>query len=218
MNFIYHIATRADWERARRDGSYTTSTVGRTLAEEGFIHASQAAQVADVANRFYRGVPDLVVLVIDPDRVRAEIRHEHVPGAGAAPFPHIYGPLNADAVVAARPLAPGRDGTFTFDPAGLAPKHRAGLPRRFRGISRTIIPWRSGAPDNSKKRCERAARGQARTFGVINRFSLRGGAASPGTRSTRAGSTVSPSPSRCDDQTPSRAVSRPDLIAAVNSW
>lgn len=120
MNFIFHIATAGDWERARRDGAYATSTIGRTLAEEGFIHASQAFQVADVANRYYRGVPDdLVVLVIDPARVRAPVRFERVPGA-PEPFPHIYGPLNPDAVVAARPLAPGPDGTFAFtaDPAG----------------------------------------------------------------------------------------------------
>ena len=37
---IYHIAVRADWERALADGAYTRSTVDRTLAEEGFIHAS----------------------------------------------------------------------------------------------------------------------------------------------------------------------------------
>ena len=116
MRLIYHIATRANWERARRDGQYTTSTIGRTLAEEGFIHASGPEQVADVANRYYKGVPDdLVVLVIDADRVLAEIRYEEVPGA-AAPFPHIYGPLNADAVLAACPLPVGQDGEFAFSP------------------------------------------------------------------------------------------------------
>lgn len=116
MSWIYHIATRADWEQARRDGAYTISTASRTLAQEGFIHASQAAQVAAVANMFYRGVPgDLVVLVIDPGRVRAEIRYEDVPGA-SAPFPHIYGPLNTDAVLAVHPLPPGPDGEFTFAP------------------------------------------------------------------------------------------------------
>src|ERR1700751_2741353 len=102
---IYHIATLADWERARADGEYTRSSVDKTLAEEGFIHASQASQVARTANRFYREVPgDLVLLVIDPALLRAEVRYEDVPGA-ELPFPHIYGPLNVDAVVAAPPFA-----------------------------------------------------------------------------------------------------------------
>ena len=112
VTLIYHIAAAADWEQARRDGQYTTSTRGRTLAEEGFIHASTAAQVALVANAYYQGVPDLVLLVIDPERVRPELRYEHVPGQDQ-PYPHIYGPLNADAVLAARPFA--ADGQFAFD-------------------------------------------------------------------------------------------------------
>ena len=114
MRRIYHIATGSDWARAQRDGEYSTSTIGRSLADEGFIHTSRATQVADVANRFYRGVPDeLVLLVIDPDFVRAPIRYEHVPGA-EDPFPHIYGPLNPDAVVAERPFRPALDGLFSF--------------------------------------------------------------------------------------------------------
>ena len=118
MSRIYHIATRSDWARAQRDGAYATSTIGRSLADEGFIHASQASQVADVANSFYRGLPDeLVLLVIDPDRVRAPIRYEHVPGA-EDPFPHIYGPLNPDAVLVARPFSPSPDGSFTFPDPG----------------------------------------------------------------------------------------------------
>jgi glutathione S-transferase len=105
---------RADWERARADGEYTRSTVDKTLAEEGFIHASQASQVVRTANKFYRDVPgDLVLLVIDPGLLRAELRYEDVPGA-ELPFPHIYGPLNADAVVDARPFAAGPDGAFAF--------------------------------------------------------------------------------------------------------
>jgi uncharacterized protein (DUF952 family) len=111
---IYHIAVRADWERALADGAYTRSTVDKTLAEEGFIHASQASQVARTANTYYRDVPgELVLLVIDPARVSAEVRYEDVPGA-ELPFPHIYGPLNVDAVLAVVPLAPGPDGTFGF--------------------------------------------------------------------------------------------------------
>ena len=113
MTLIYHIATAADWERARRDGRYTTSTRGRTLAGEGFIHASTAAQVAPVADAFYRDAPDLVLLVIEAERVGPPIRYERVPGQ-PDPYPHIYGPLNLDAVVETRPLAPGPDGQFSF--------------------------------------------------------------------------------------------------------
>jgi uncharacterized protein (DUF952 family) len=113
--FIYHIAVAADWARAGQDGRYTMSTRGRTLAEEGFIHASTAEQVALVANAFYQGEPDLLLLVIDVARVDSEIRYEHVPGQ-AQPYPHIYGPLNIDAVVQTRPFPPDPDGQFSYDP------------------------------------------------------------------------------------------------------
>jgi uncharacterized protein (DUF952 family) len=114
---IYHIATRADWEHALKDGEYTRSSLDKTLAQEGFIHASQAAQVAGTANKFYRGVPgDLVLLVIDVGLLQPEVRYEDVPGA-ELPFPHVYGPLNISAVVDVRPFAPGPDGTFAFTAA-----------------------------------------------------------------------------------------------------
>src|SRR5581483_6340247 len=102
MNKIYHIAARSDWEQARRDGEYTMSTRGRTLAEEGFIHCSTADQVAGVANLFYNGATDLVLLVIDPAKVGSKIQYDDVPGQ-PKPYPHIYSPLNTDAVVEVRP-------------------------------------------------------------------------------------------------------------------
>jgi glutathione S-transferase len=107
VTVIYHVAEAADWERAQRDGQYTMSTRGRTLAEEGFIHASTAEQVPLVAAAYYRDAQDLVLLVIDAERVRPELRYEHVPGQ-EDPYPHIYGPLNLDAVVETRRFqAPG---------------------------------------------------------------------------------------------------------------
>ncbi len=118
MEWLYHIATVPDWERAQRDGEYRTSTRGRSLSEEGFIHASTAAQVLPVANALYVDERhDLVLLVLDTSRIGPEIRHEQVPG-GQDPFPHIYGPLDVAAVVEAVPLE--RDGPAGFRwPPGL---------------------------------------------------------------------------------------------------
>src|SRR6266567_4671013 len=106
----------ADWEQALADGEYTTSTRGLTLAGQGFIHASTARQVTGVANSFYQGAPDLLLLVIDTGKLTAPLRYDEVPGSGE-PFPHIYGPLNTGAVIQALPFPPGPDGTFSFSPS-----------------------------------------------------------------------------------------------------
>jgi uncharacterized protein (DUF952 family) len=96
---IFHLALAADWESALRLGEYAVSTRGRTLAEEGFIHASRADQWPGVRERFYADVSEpLVLLVIDPTRLAATVREEPVPGT-AETFPHVYGPINLDAVV-----------------------------------------------------------------------------------------------------------------------
>ncbi len=86
---IYHITTREAWEAV--DDAYQADT----LASEGFIHCSTTAQLKGVAEVRFAGRPGLVLLSIDPDRVRPEIRCE---GSGGS-FPHIYGPLNRDAVL-----------------------------------------------------------------------------------------------------------------------
>lgn len=108
---IFHIALESDWREAQRKGEYTTSTLGRTLAEEGFIHASREDQVKQVSDAFYRRVrKPLVCLHIDTDKLGPQWREDPV---GDDTFPHIYGPLNLDAVTAARPW------------------HRSGRPKAF---------------------------------------------------------------------------------------
>ena len=103
---IFHIATRDVWDEAARAGEYRADT----LETEGFIHCSEAHQVAEVANVRFRGREDLVLLWIDPARVRAEIKYEDA-SDGSGKFAHIYGPLNTDAV--ARVTAYREDcGTF----------------------------------------------------------------------------------------------------------
>lgn len=99
---IFHIATDADWRRTLETGTYTTSTVGRTLAEEGFIHASRRDQVPGVFDRYYADLDaHLVLLTIDPRRLEAGVRLDPV---GDDTYPHVLGPINRSAVVDVTPL------------------------------------------------------------------------------------------------------------------
>lgn len=86
-------------------------------AQDGFIHCTREADtMLAVANTFYRDVPgEVLVLEIDPARVRAEVRYEaaaHPRGPSDPLFPHIYGPLNRAAIVAIRPARRAADGTY----------------------------------------------------------------------------------------------------------
>jgi uncharacterized protein (DUF952 family) len=68
------------------------------LKEEGFIHCSQENQVEGVLQRYYAGQTDLVKLVIDTEKLTSRFVFEWSPST-ADTFPHIYGPLNLEAVV-----------------------------------------------------------------------------------------------------------------------
>jgi uncharacterized protein (DUF952 family) len=112
MSHIFHIATITDWDAARAAGDYRVSTLGQTLADVGFIHCSTAAQVQKVADRFYCGVEHLVLLTIETERLSALVRFDPI---GSDSYPHIYGPLNLDAVIDVTPLVTegGRNVTDT---------------------------------------------------------------------------------------------------------
>ncbi len=118
MTLIYHITHRTAWLDSRLSGEYRAGS----LSSEGFIHFSQRHQVLGVANAFYVGQKDLVILVVEPSRLKAELKYEapvHPSASASAPiaddqFPHLYGPLNADAMVAAVDFPPNFDGTFSL--------------------------------------------------------------------------------------------------------
>jgi uncharacterized protein (DUF952 family) len=101
---IYHLALARDWAAAQASGAYAVSTLGRTLAEVGFVHAARADQWRGVRDRYYAGVTEpLVLLVIDPGRLAAAVREEPAPGLDET-FPHVYGPIEVSAVVEVRAL------------------------------------------------------------------------------------------------------------------
>jgi uncharacterized protein (DUF952 family) len=126
---IYHVATLADWQRAQDTGSYTTSTYGRSLEDEGFIHAARHDQVPEVRDRHFADVTEpLVVLEVETDRLEAPVRDEEV---GDQVYPHVYGPIPTSAVVAWRPARlPPIDLGTRVAPAPVPP-----LALAFRGLA-----------------------------------------------------------------------------------
>lgn len=120
--YIYHLLPQAAWQEARQTGFYRPPS----LQKEGFIHFSQKEQILSVANAFYRAQTDLLLLTVQTEALRAELRFEapiHPSGAASAPapsqetlFPHLYGPLNLSAVLQALPFPPHPDGSFSLPP------------------------------------------------------------------------------------------------------
>jgi uncharacterized protein (DUF952 family) len=115
---ILHLVSNDAWLASVKQGVYHADS----LSKEGFIHCSKLSQIVGVANTFYHGQHGLVLLVIDPSKLKPELKWE--PPAEPEPnhahegelFPHVYGPLNLDAVVKVLPFEPGADGSFSLPP------------------------------------------------------------------------------------------------------
>ena len=107
--FILHATSRAAWSAAQAAWTIFRRLVGRARASS---IAPKSVQILRVANVFYAGQHGLVLLVIDPGRLTSELRWE--PGTDLATelFPHIYGPINLDAVVQVVDFEPAADGKF----------------------------------------------------------------------------------------------------------
>ncbi len=108
MPLIFHITTHEAWKEALEVGAYH----GDILTTEGFIHCSTAQQVVRVANALFRGRADLVLLCIRTDRLNPELHYD--PAETGELFPHIYGPLNVEAVVDVVDFPPEPDGRFVL--------------------------------------------------------------------------------------------------------
>ena len=96
MTAIYHITTIKEWELAKSKGFYEAPS----LATEGFIHCSEDRQVAGVLERYFEGQTNLVKLLIDTNKLSGKLVFDWSPSL-ADTFPHVYGPINLDAVIEA---------------------------------------------------------------------------------------------------------------------
>ena len=114
---IYHLAFRADWETGLATGEYRAPS----LAEEGFIHASgDEDQMLRVASRLFAGRTDLLALDVDGERLSEDSPLVREPARSGEIYPHVYGPINPEAMVRVRALEPDADdpGVFKLVEAG----------------------------------------------------------------------------------------------------
>jgi len=117
---ILHITSRREWAEAQTRGEYSAPS----LQTEGFIHCSTENQVLHVANAFYAGRTDLVLLKLNEAPLKPELKWEP-PAGSPAPgisnsdqFPHIFGPINLTAVASVLDFEPDSvSGTFSLPPA-----------------------------------------------------------------------------------------------------
>lgn len=89
---VYHIVLPDDWE-SFDSGLYRAAS----LATEGFIHCSFADQLDAVIARYYSGAERVIVLEIETDKLMSRMLKE--PSTNREIYPHIYGPINRDAIV-----------------------------------------------------------------------------------------------------------------------
>jgi uncharacterized protein (DUF952 family) len=96
MAIIFHITTLLEWNTAKESGSYTSPS----LKDEGFIHCSEDRQIAGVLDRYFKGMHELVKLIIETDKLTSPTYFDWSPSVEDT-FPHIYGPINLEAVIEA---------------------------------------------------------------------------------------------------------------------
>jgi uncharacterized membrane protein/uncharacterized protein (DUF952 family) len=103
--YIYLLSSRKEYEQARTEGEL----VRDSIASEGFIHASPKNQLTRIANKYYKATEQPLVVVVNKSLIKPKVKWE--PATGGL-YPHIYGAMNASAIIKIVPIALGDDGYF----------------------------------------------------------------------------------------------------------
>ena len=108
---ILHCIAQSQWERAKDLPQFGRQMVAR----DGFIHCSSVEYFWRVAPNFRDDVEELLLLCIDTDRLQAPVRWEDADGCGRS-YPHVYGPINRDAITAVLPYLRDPDRNWRKNP------------------------------------------------------------------------------------------------------
>ena len=83
---------------------------------DGFIHLSTASQLTETVNKHFAGQRNLWAAAVDLEAQDDPVKWEE--SRGGALFPHLYGKLLLETVVAYGPLEREDDGTIRLPVAG----------------------------------------------------------------------------------------------------
>ena len=95
----YKVLTAEDMAALERDGRFAGAAVDMA---DGYMHLSTADPLTETVDKHFGGQADLHVAAVDLVAQGQCLRWE--PSRGGALFPHLYGPLMLDTVVAYGPL------------------------------------------------------------------------------------------------------------------
>lgn len=109
---IIHVTTPEAWRRQSDAPAYEADS----LQSQGYIHNCRPAQLRGVLGRHFAGHRALLLLVIDPAQLTADVREEEA--RHGERYPHVYGPIDRSAVVSVLPIEADSHGGFTL-PDGL---------------------------------------------------------------------------------------------------
>jgi len=102
---IYLLSSQAEYQQALNEGVLTRDS----LISEDFIHATPRSQLSRLANKYYKNKVHPLILVVDKTLILPEVKWE--PATGGL-YPHIYGPLNMNAVTAIEEISLNEEGIF----------------------------------------------------------------------------------------------------------
>lgn len=108
-DILFHLTTKENWKAYQADGNYEPES----LDAQGFIHCSSGDQLEDTANRLFAGKQEVLLLVIDVSSLRPQVKYEMDEDSGLK-YPHIYGPLNTNAIIDKIDIHVEEDGEFNI--------------------------------------------------------------------------------------------------------
>ena len=106
---IYKVTSQSEWRTAQSEGVFTGAPID---FQDGYIHFSRESQVRETVEKHFQGKTELLLLIVEIDRLGHEIKWEE--SRGGQLFPHLYAPLAIEAVVEVIELPIGKDGRFVF--------------------------------------------------------------------------------------------------------